>query len=99
MCDITQVQISNAPFPYLKIQEMYFDNDKKRREMIFNANASIMKVLERLLSSVVQWNRDKALHEDKMSACMKVFSTSLGPRPLSFINVDLNHMRFLNAWN
>ncbi len=99
MCDQNQVEIYNMNIGHGVKNQMYFDNDKKRRELIYNANRSVVQVLERLLSAVTQWHKDKALHEEKVAACLKVFVTYLGPGPLSVINSDLNHMRFRAAWH
>ena len=98
MYNQNDLQVQNLPISYERKQVMYYENDKKKRDLINDANKSVTQVLERLLHAVVQWDKDKALHDDRVAACLKVFTTYLGPGPLSLINNDLNHMRFRTAW-
>lgn len=73
-------------------------NDRERRLALLKAEQSRDTILASLLNSLAQWNRDKAVHEEKQGACMKVFTTYLGPGPQSAIHEELSEMRFRAAW-
>ena len=70
---------------------------ERRKEVMRNDNTREV-VLARLVNSVVQWEKDKLIHENKVSACLKVFNTSLGPSPLAVIRNELTTLSFRNAW-
>ncbi len=70
---------------------------ERRKEIVRNDNTR-ETVLARLVSAVVQWEKDKLMHENKQAACLKVYNTSLGPSPLAVIRGELSTMSFRNAW-
>ncbi len=80
------------------IQVAVLKNDMERRKEVLKIENSVPDVERGLLAAVVQWDKDKALHEKKQAACMRVFNNSLGPGPLSVIREDLQAMRYRRAW-
>jgi hypothetical protein len=80
------------------VQAAILKNDAERRKEIYRIESSVHTVHRGLLLAVVQWDKDKALHEKKQASCLKVFNTSLGPGPLSVIHEELSNLRFRAAW-
>ncbi len=81
-----------------EIQIAVMRNDIERRKEILKIESSVPDIERNLLTSLTQWDKDKALHEKKQANCMRVFNTALGPGPLSVIREDLIAMRFRRAW-
>ncbi len=70
----------------------------ERRKEIVRVENTREIVLTRLVNSVVQWEKDRKLHEDKVACCLKVFNSTMGPSPLAVIRAELSELRFRAAW-
>jgi hypothetical protein len=64
----------------------------------FNIVRSRPVVLKRLMDAVVQYDKDRKIHSEKLAKCMKVFNIYLSESALSIVREELANFRFRAAF-
>ncbi len=79
-------------------QDLIRENDKGRTLAILAVQQGYDSIMARLQVAHGQWVKNRDDHRHKIANAVKVFNSSLGPDPLSYIRVDLLHGRYRLAW-
>jgi hypothetical protein len=94
--------------PAVPTAEQVLNNETYQRALLnqrqdlgtrnFNIRRNRPVILKRLMDAVVQYDKDKKIHAEKQSKCMKVFTTYLSESALSIVREELNEFRFRKAY-